>query len=363
MKKLVVIAGGGPAGMATAIVLANRGIDCMIAEHAAQLLPKAGETIPPNARLLFAKLGIESMLTAPEHLPCHGNRFVWGRAGEKSFFSALSAHGWHLNRMYFEAQLRQHTQSLKVQWLADWRVINCKRSNEDWEITLHDDAENEQQLHCNFLVDATGRACRIARMFGYQRTRLDALTGLWCVVDTIEQVKPYYTFIEATPAGWWYAAPLQDKKLSLAFMTDSDLLDAGMQSMESFLQAAGSNALIKPLLEKIIFSEQVQPAVNPASTSYVNTRYSDGWLAVGDAAYAYDPISSYGMVSALESGYHAGHSIAEYIAGNADALPAYDYLGATTFNTYLRMHAHQYQQEHRWPNETFWKRRPLTFTP
>lgn len=344
----VLIAGGGPAGIATAMVLAARGIECLIVEPVAVLQPKAGETIPPNARLLFGKLGIEALLNVPQHLPCHGNKFIWGGPGERNFFSAISPHGWHLNRMFFEAQLREHSERLKVQWLAGWRVINCKEINDGWGVQLQDEQENTQTIHCNFLVDATGRACRIARLLGHQRTRLDALTGLWCVLETAEQVKPYYTFIEATPTGWWYAAPLQDKKLSLAFMTDSDLATI------DYFQAAQDTELIKPLLTGI---EPVQPSINPASTSYINTRYGSKWLAVGDAAYAYDPVSSYGIASALESGFLAGHAIADHSAGNADALPAYDLLGATTFKTYLRMHAQQYAQENRWREGEFWKRR------
>lgn len=351
MKCNVLIAGGGPAGMATAMVLASCGVECVIVEPTARLQPKAGETVPPNALPLFAKLGIAEMLNATEHLPCYGNRFIWGGAGEKSFFSAVSPNGWHLNRMYFEAQLREHTKNLGVYWLSGWRVVNC---TDEREVNLQDKQDDTEIVFCDFLVDATGRAGRIARLLGHQRTRLDQLTGLWCVLDTAEQVKPNYTFIEATPNGWWYAAPLQGKKLSLAFMTDSDLLQMNL------LENARNTELIKPLLEKIILGEQLQPAVNPASTSYVNKRYGERWLAVGDAAFAYDPISSYGIVSALESGFLAGHAIADHLAGNADALPAYDFLGAKTFDTYLKMHAHQYAQETRWPNERFWKRRPLT---
>ena len=228
--------------------------------------------------------------------------------------------------------------------LTGQRVVNCKQLNGEWEVSM----QNEKELHCNFLIDATGRNSRIARSLGIQRTRLDALAGLWCVMDTVEQVKPYYTFIEAVHNGWWYAAPLQDKKLSLAFMTDSDLMDAS-----SYLDAARSLSLIGPLIP----GGEAAPAINPASTSYLNTRFGDRWLAVGDAAFAYDPISSYGIVSALESGFYAGHAIADHHAGNADALPAYDYLMSKAFDTYLKLHTHQYRQETRWLNEPFWQRR------
>ena len=317
--------------MATAIVLRSHGIECTIAEQVDVLQPKAGETVPPNARAMFAKLGIESLLDDAAHLPCYGNKFIWGDAGEKDFFAGVHGHGWHLNRMQFEWQLRAHVKNIGVKWVT---------------------AQVSGPSPGDFLVDATGRASRVARALGIQRTRLDKLTGLWCVLDTAEQVKPFYTYIEATNNGWWYAAPLQGNKLSLAFMTDSDLLDI------PDLEVARNLSLIGPLLEKA--NMDVHPAIKPASTSFLNARFGQNWLAVGDAAYAYDPISSYGIVSSLESGFFAGHAIADHCAGNADALPAYDYLISTSFNNYLSMHTHQYLQETRWRNEPFWKRRPLT---
>jgi len=326
MKCNVLIAGGGPAGMATAIVLRSRGIACTIVEPVAVVQPKAGETLPPNAKPLFAKLGIEALLQSDAHLPCYGNKFIWGEPGEKDFFGGIHGHGWHLNRMQFEMQLREHVQSIGVKWRDGL-----------WQM----DADHD------FFVDATGRACRVARSFGVQRKRLDMLTGYWRVVETAEQVKPFYTYIEATSNGWWYAAPLQGKKLSLAFMTDSDL-----GYSESNL------SLIGPLLEKANLN--VPPAISPASTSCLTVRFGKNWLAVGDAAYAYDPISSYGIISSLESGFFASHAIADHYEGNADALPSYDYLISTSFSNYLAMHTHQYSQETRWPNEPFWQRRPLT---
>lgn len=330
MKCKVLIAGGGPAGMATAIVLRSRGIDCTIAEQVAVPPIKAGETIPPNAKALFAKLGIDALLNDAAHLPCYGNKFIWGEAGAKDFFSSVHGHGWHLNRMQFELQLRDHVQRIGVNWIDDsWQANN----------------------NYDFIVDATGRASRVARSFGIQRKRLDMLTGYWCVLQTAEQVKPFYTYIEATSNGWWYAAPLQDKKLSLAFMTDSDLSHAG------YFETARTLSLIGPLLEKA--GVHGEPVVNPASTSYLTARFGPNWLAVGDAAYAYDPISSYGIASALENGFFAGHAIADHYEGNANALPSYDYLISTSFSNYLNMHAQQYLQETRWRNEPFWQRRPL----
>ena len=41
-----------------------------------------------------------------------------------------------------------------------------------------------------------------------------------------------------------------------------------------------------------------------------------GWLAVGDAAIAFDPLTSQGIAKALDHGKRAAASIAAYLAGD-----------------------------------------------
>ena len=80
-------------------------------------------------------------------------------------------------------------------------------------------------------------------------------------------------------------------------------------------------------------------------------------MAVGDAAFAYDPISSYGISSALGSGYYAGNAIADYLRGYKEAQLAYRMVTERAFFQYLHMLRHQYLQEQRWLNSPFWNRR------
>ncbi|OMP75585.1 NAD(P)/FAD-dependent oxidoreductase [Chitinophaga sp. LS1] len=78
---------------------------------------------------------------------------------------------------------------------------------------------------------------------------------------------------------------------------------------------------------------------------------------MGDAAFAYDPVSSHGIISAMESGYYAGHAIADHLNVNPDALNAYDYVISQAFSVYMDMHAAHYAMEGRWRDRTFWARR------
>ncbi|MGB8193800.1 MAG: tryptophan 7-halogenase [Chitinophagaceae bacterium] len=360
MKKntQVIIAGGGPAGIATALSLTQRGIECAVVDDRTSVSIKAGETIPPNAKPVLVRSGIDHLLAAPEHLPCYGNRFLWGdeNISDHDFFSNVHGNGWHVNRLFFEEQLQQYAASQGVRRIKG-QVVKCNRSADGWQLTFHDSNKNVRELSCSFVADATGRACRIARLLGHKRNRLDSLTGLWSTFDLEEEVHPQYTFIQAVQDGWWYAAPLSGKKLALAFMTDADLLDLRMQQMPYFLKTAKECSLVEPLIQKIIDPPAAHPFVRTASTSFIAQRYTSSYLAVGDAAYAYDPLSSYGMVSALEGGYYAGHAIADALSGNNDALTAYDVIISQAFNIYLQMRTKQYQSEKRWSDKAFWSRR------
>ena len=76
-----------------------------------------------------------------------------------------------------------------------------------------------------------------------------------------------------------------------------------------------------------------------------------GWLAIGDAATALDPLSSHGLGNALFTGMRAADAIA---SGNFD-----DYERAVDkmWNVYVSRRRELYASERRWPSSPFWSRR------
>lgn len=357
----VVVAGGGIAGMATALSLINRGIDCLIVEPEVTPTARIGETIPPTATALLARGGIDHLMADPAHLPCYGNHFVWGSniPYEKSFFSQINPHGWHLDRPFFEKQLRTHCISRGIEWLPGRRITHIGQHGSSWQVSLEGEGYVGGEISCNFLVDATGRQARIARMLGRKRQRLDALVGISAQLRVDGTALPHYTYIEAVANGWWYAAPLANSKLAMVYMTDSDLIDNELTNISHFLQLARDTSLISGILNRKISCNVEETTLRPASTTALDERTGDRWLAVGDAAYAYDPISSYGIMSALEGGYYAGHAIADTLSGSADAIIAYDVIISQAFAIYLKMHGQQYAAERRWAGMPFWERRRI----
>jgi flavin-dependent dehydrogenase len=65
------------------------------------------------------------------------------------------------------------------------------------------------------------------------------------------------------------------------------------------------------------------PHITMSNSSRLEKIVGDNWLAVGDAAATYDPISSKGIISAINSGINASDSIVKYLTGNSQILEDY----------------------------------------
>ena len=81
------------------------------------------------------------------------------------------------------------------------------------------------------------------------------------------------------------------------------------------------------------------------------------WLAVGDASYAYDPISSQGIHKAFSDGLLAAKVIAARLQGNVHDFDEYKSSVATQFDSYLENRNFFEGLEKRWPTSFFWNRR------
>jgi flavin-dependent dehydrogenase len=142
----------------------------------------------------------------------------------------------------------------------------------------------------------------------------------------------------------------------VAYMTDVDLLPEAPRNLKEFWTGR--------LRQTLHTFRRVSGAVSEGNlrivpaNSYRMERVAGGnWLAVGDAATAWDPLSSQGIQKALESGLAAARTVDESRRSNQAVLDAYGTRTAEEFSQYRRLHAHYYGQERRWPDSPFWNRR------
>jgi hypothetical protein len=164
-----------------------------------------------------------------------------------------------------------------------------------------------------FVIDASGRSARIARARGARRMRGDGLVAVFRQTARTGSA----TTVDAAENGWAYTSPGV-----AAFLTDADLLP----------RMAG--------------------CVTDASTSWLDRLAGAGWAATGDAAAAFDPLSSQGIVTALVMGREAGR-----VAAGTVSAEEYEARYASLLEEHLALREAYYGMEGRWPDSPFWARR------
>ncbi|WP_420573415.1 NAD(P)/FAD-dependent oxidoreductase [Kordia sp.] len=350
----VLIIGGGPAGIATAITLHARGIRCCVVEGHQSPIRKSGEAIPPNAKPLLKQLGILSLIEDEKHEVYYGNKSCWGndQLEQKEFLADRMGHGFLLDRLHFETQLQDLYKNTNNAFYKGYKLKKVV-SDETKTLATIENTTETLTITSDFIIDATGRKASVCRHLGVQKEELDTQFAMTFNIKLSKAI-PNEIIVEATENGWWYVAPFTENELTMMFFTLQTLLPS-KENRENFLQSELRKT--KHLL-KIIQVKQIDTIkIMPAGTSYLQIPFGENWLAVGDAAYSYDPISSYGITSALASGFYGGHAVADFLNGKQEALHVYRYVVENAFRAYIQKLIAHYELEKRWKQSYYWTHR------
>jgi 2-polyprenyl-6-methoxyphenol hydroxylase-like FAD-dependent oxidoreductase len=328
----VAVLGCGPAGAAAAITLAARGIPVVAIDPRPAGEWEPGEGLPAAANAALRKLGLWPSFQAGGHLPASGFVSCWGSA-EPAFRPALldpRGPSWQLDRAGFNRMLRSAVDSM-----LPYRVTTVRRDGPGWTLTLSDNSS----LSADFIIDASGRSGRLRQAPRRVDSRLVGITALLPDPSPDDAA----SIVEAVPEGWWYASRVPGGRLVVAFFTDSSIA-----STINWSDLLGKTGFVGrragwPRVDKL--------RTVTAGSSTLERIAGEGWLAVGDAARAHDPLSSRGLHDALTSGTAAAEAIAD------NTVPAYAEQVAADYRAYLTDLDWYYRQETRFPDSPFWRAR------
>jgi len=354
----VVIVGGGPAGSAAGIRLRQHApaLKVVLIEAAAGYEDwRLGETLPPLARPILEELGVWEAFEAQGHAKAHGTLAAWGSpiAQEQDFLLSPHSHGWHLDRAAFDSMLAAEAEKQGVRRIAA-RAIEAKRESGTWRLEL---AQGGKQ-RARFLVDATGSAATFARRLGARFVAADRLTAYVQVYEDPPGSDPR-SLVEAFENGWWYTAGLPKELRVVACMTDSDLgQNLGLGESESWSQKLEKTSLVKERLQGA--EKQGKLLVRAASSRRLEPATGVAWLATGDAATVFDPLSASGITKALRGGIFAAYAISDLLEKKDQrSLERYRHFLHQEEQGYFRVRARYYAEENRWPDSEFWRRRKV----
>ncbi|MFD5085230.1 FAD-dependent monooxygenase [Kitasatospora sp. NPDC058406] len=391
------VAGGGPAGAVAALVLAGAGHRVVLLDDggpAGTRTPgpggdrrsggagfRIGEFLPPAARPLLRDLGLLDAFLAAGHPRSTGTFAAWGSAalhGRSHLFDPYG-HGWHLDRLRFDAFLRDAA----VAAGAEVRRAGVLGRRDGGRLVVRDrDDGAVRELRSRWTVDATGRRCVIGRRHGL-RHRQDRLVAVYTVFGVRHPEsagsagsgqngeggeeggarrtgdREARTLVEAVPHGWWYTTLVPAGRL-VAHLTDPDLADPALRTPEGFWHGVTRTDHVRRRVAGYDPAAAPVPRWTPAHGLRLEPGAGPGWVAAGDAALAFDPLSSQGILTALHTGARAGRAVADCLTDpgrTAAALAGYtDFLDGIAA-AYTGNHALSYRQEQRWADQPFWRRR------
>ena len=357
----VVVLGGGPSGSAAAAELARRGLPTLLVGRSADRRPNIGECLPPGIRPVLERAGVWEEFLRAGHTPSVGIRSAWGshELADRDFLLSPYRAGWHIDRARFDAMMRASALRSGAAWLDCVALRDVEQRAEGWRIKLSTDS-GDCSINSPFVIDATGRACVFARRVGAKRIAVDRLSGAaghFSFVTMPSSIEPVL-LLEAAENGWWYTAPLPERKLIAVFLTDADFIQrARLTQRNRWLAQLSSTVEQSRKIEKHGLTLDGEIRIVPAESAFLDCVAGDGWLAAGDAAASYDPLSAHGITAAITSGLDAAHAAAAWLSGDRHALAAHADRVRQGYAEYLTRRSIYYRIEGRWLGSEFWKTR------
>ena len=339
----MLVVGGGPAGATVALCLARQGCSVALLEATTYESPRYGETIPPEINPVLRELGLWEPFVDLSPIEAPGRIVVWGdsRPVEVDFIANAHGSGWHIDRNAFDRMLTKEAEKAGAKVHLRQRIQTFSREDGLW---------NVEGWRSRILVDASGR--NGLRLGNVDREIDDRLVAIALSVSgTHHNREDLRTCIEATPSGWWYTAPLPHG-ITIAMLFTDPLI----YRQEGIV--IGKELECAPLTARRLESGLIQnSSVLPVASSCRTAAFGEGWLAVGDSACSYDPISGRGIFNALRWATAASAAITECLKGNMAPTTRYASQVRLEYDEYVRQRRLYYASERRWPEHFFWSSR------
>ncbi len=356
----VLVVGAGVAGCAAARLLAQHH-RVLVLDRFEVPPTRIGESVPGAARQLLQRLGLFEKFEAAGHRASLGQASLWGsdRVHRRDSLNDPLGSGWCIDRVAFETMLRGAVRESGAQMMAPARLVALLPfldGRHQWRANVQM-GDKEIEVDAEFVVLAHGRS-RPPNMLGFTAS-VQAFDRLVCRFVRVPSgltfdARSGFSFVEAGPEGWWYQTTVPSGHRVVAYHTDADLPSARRAcSREGFCELLqGTQGLVDASLSADTVVQRVS-----ARSQALSTAGGAGWCAVGDAACAFDPLSSQGIFNALYTGVRGAEATSAAMQGDEQALPSYCDQMAQVFSAYRANLERVYRLERRFLNGYFWQRR------
>ncbi|MGZ3756271.1 MAG: hypothetical protein ACXVAY_06230 [Mucilaginibacter sp.] len=336
----IVIVGKGIAGLTLSCLLHKKQIPHTLQYRTGDPVGIAlAETLPPSAIPVLEKLDLLALFDNAAIHKTYGYHSLWGSdriIDHNFYFRNPTAYGLKIDK--------QHLLSVLEKQQADYLVPYQPN-------LLSGD---------KFIIDATGRNRTVLTKMGIGSTAHDALIAYSCHVPRIKHpLLTHSVYTETFRDGWGIVSGLNEQENVITLYTDKTSVAGSRLKQYQNWQASLSDTTCLQYFLTGDKSTRVKGSI--ANSSRASSISGENWLAVGDAAIAFDPLASHGITNAVYTAMSAADAIERFLRlGDQNAVKGYGDSLAAIFDQYLAAKDQLYQRESRWPDAAFWQARQLS---
>jgi flavin-dependent dehydrogenase len=358
----VLIVGGGPSGASAALSLLNYSdYDVTIIEQSDFNTTRVGEHVSNSIFDLVEYLKLKkSDFEEGSFIPAYASKSYWGNDDVSTINTIFTTNEstFQLDREKFDFKLIEIAAERGATIYPRTKCLEYEQlKDKSWEISLNHPTEGKFQIHANYLVDASGRSVNVGRKVGGILQKHDSLMGIGMFLTMDDTSKKFEQTIESVELGWWYTACLPNNKLVATFFSDADLIsEHKIHQIKNWNRLLQESNHIKHLLQGYqdisgkLWTRNAQSQVS-------DNRNLERFIAIGDAAVSFDPISSMGIGFSIISAIYAAKHITQELKVGISTSEVYQKDLLQNFNQYSQIKTKYYKEEKRWPTSKFWQRR------
>jgi len=324
----VLVVGAGPAGSATAILMAERGWPVLLLDKAEFPRPKiCGEYLSPEGARLLDRLGVLKDVDAAGAQPLRGMRIIApdGTTLQGSYpttgpWRGYRDYGLSIPREVFDPILLERARSLSVDVRERHRVTGLLREQDRVIGVTGENTEGQPfEARARLVIGADGRASVVARALGLVRPhRLQRLA----LIQDVEGLTGFEGRgeIYVDPPDYSILNPVAPRLVNLSLVVPLAHARPYRGRMEDFFHARLKQ--LRHLAPRLSGMTPAGPLRVMGPLAYrVTEPRAGGVLLVGDATGFFDPFTGEGLFTALRSAElaaevaHAGLARGDLSAG------------------------------------------------
>ena len=323
----VIVVGGGPAGSATAIRLADAGLEVLLVEKARFPRQKlCGEFISPECLEHFYELGVASNIKLAGGVDISETVF-YSRSGKglsvkSEWFGQAGSHALGLSRAEMDDVLLKRAREVGVAVQEETTAAGLIFDDERViGVRLKDKDGVETPVTSTLVIEATGRTRSLARRLekdAGQHKRAGHVAFKAHLAGA--RIAPSACEIFAYRGGYGGCNSIESGLYDLCFIADSkDVRKCSSDPERVMREVMFTNKRAAAVLEDVSIKSEwlAVPIERYGRGDLVPVQ---GLMTVGDAAAFIDPFTGSGILLALESARIAAKTIADSFAADRDLL-------------------------------------------